>query len=137
MEFALFLFVLIIFIFSAIIHEVSHGAVANWLGDPTAKLMGRLTLNPLPHLDPFGSIILPLLLSIPALFGQPTIIFGWAKPVPYDPRFLKNPVRDAALIAVAGPISNLLIGLVFGLMVRFFEFSSIFEALLNSIVWVN
>src|SRR3989338_6931419 len=103
MEISLFLFVLIIFIFSAIIHEVSHGAIANWLGDPTAKLMGRLTLNPIPHLDPFGSIILPLLLSIPALFGQPTIIFGWAKPVPYNPLRLKNPNLLAAFISVAGP----------------------------------
>jgi Zn-dependent protease len=107
-------FQLIILVFSVIIHEVSHGFVAERLGDPTARLLGRLTLNPLKHIDPFGSVILPLLLSlVPGGF-----VFGWAKPVPYNPLNLKRPERDAALIAAAGPLSNLLIAVVFGVLVR-------------------
>lgn len=109
-----FVFQLVVLVFSVIIHEVSHGFVAERLGDPTARLLGRLTLNPLKHIDPFGSIILPLLLSlVPGGF-----VFGWAKPVPYNPANLKRPVRDAALIAAAGPVSNLVIALIFGLLVR-------------------
>lgn len=88
------------------------------LGDRTAKEAGRLTLNPLKHLDPFGSIILPLFLSIPAFFGQPTIILGWAKPVPYNPYNLKNPKVGAGLIGLMGPVSNLVIAIVFGLLIR-------------------
>ena len=109
-----FIFQIVILVFSVIIHEVSHGFVADRLGDPTARLLGRLTLNPVKHIDPFGSIILPLLLSlVPGGF-----VFGWAKPVPYNPLNLKRPERDAALIAAAGPLSNLFIALVFGLLVR-------------------
>jgi Zn-dependent protease len=109
-----FVFQIVVLVFSVIIHEVSHGFVAERLGDPTARLLGRLTLNPLKHIDPFGSIILPLLLSlVPGGF-----VFGWAKPVPYNPMNLKRPVRDAALIAAAGPVSNLVIALIFGLLVR-------------------
>ena len=100
------------------IHEVSHGAVAFYLGDDTAKKAGRLTLNPLKHLDPFGSIILPALLAIPLLFGGRSIIVGWAKPVPYDPRQLKDPKTGAGLIALAGPASNLIIALVFAIFLR-------------------
>ncbi len=114
----IFAFELIVLIFSVMIHEISHGVVAERLGDPTARLAGRLTLNPLRHIDPVGSILLPLLLALPALFGQPTIIFGWAKPVPYDPRNLKNPKTGGAKIAAAGPISNLLIAVIFGLLFR-------------------
>ncbi|MFH1161852.1 MAG: site-2 protease family protein [Candidatus Jorgensenbacteria bacterium] len=107
-------FTIIVLIFSVVVHEVSHGFVAEHLGDPTARLAGRLTLNPLKHLDPFGSIILPLLLSL--LPGG--VIFGWAKPVPYNPLNLKRPERDGALIAAAGPTANLFIALVFGLAFR-------------------
>lgn len=109
----LFLFELAVLIFSVIIHEISHGYVAERLGDPTARLAGRLTLNPLKHIDLVGSILLPLVL---ALSGQP--IIGWAKPVPYNPYNLKNPVKGGALIAVAGPLSNLLVAAVFGLLIR-------------------
>src|SRR3989344_5320828 len=97
-------FQLIILIFSAIVHEVSHGTIADKLGDPTARLAGRLTLNPIKHLDPFGSVILPLSLFF-ASGGA--LFFGWAKPVPYNPINLKKPRRDAGLIALAGPVSNL------------------------------
>ncbi len=115
---ALFIFEFVIFIFSVIIHEISHGVVAEQLGDPTARLAGRLTFNPLKHIDPFGSIILPLLLAVPMLFGAPSIIFGWAKPVPYNPLNLKNPKLGAGKIAAAGPAVNLLLALIFGIAIR-------------------
>lgn len=133
-------FSVIVLVFSVVIHEVSHGVVAERLGDPTARLAGRLTLNPLKHLDPFGSVILPLLLSL--LPGG--VIFGWAKPVPYDPRNLRHPGRDAALVAAAGPVSNLALALVFGLLFQFFSsgggtsaVGELFPALLAQVVIVN
>ncbi|MEK7512917.1 MAG: site-2 protease family protein [Patescibacteria group bacterium] len=139
METPLFLFQLIVLVFSIVLHEVSHGFIAERLGDPTARLMGRLTLNPLKHLDPFGSVILPLLLSL--IPGG--VIFGWAKPVPYDPRNLRHPERDGALIAVAGPISNFALALVFGLVIRvlgLFQLSGpfiFFGELLAIVVLIN
>jgi Zn-dependent protease len=104
---------IIILIFSVILHEVSHGLMADRLGDPTARLSGRLTLNPLKHIDPVGSILVPLITS---LFG---FTFGWAKPVPYNPYNLKNRRQGEFLIALAGPASNLLIALIFGTIMRF------------------
>lgn len=95
--------VVVLVAISAIIHECAHGWAAYRLGDPTAKEMGRLTLNPLAHLDLTGSIIIPLLMAI---VGGP--IFAFAKPVPFDPRRLRNPERDEALVALAGPVSNIL-----------------------------
>lgn len=92
-----------IVIFSAMVHEVAHGYAALKLGDDTAKNAGRLTLDPRAHLDPFGSVILPVLM---ALAGGP--MFAFAKPVPYNPLRLKNPRRDEVLVALAGPASNLL-----------------------------
>lgn len=92
---------------SAIVHEVAHGWVAYRLGDPTAKQAGRLTLNPLAHLDPVGSVLLPLLM---AWIGG--LVFAFAKPVPYNPYNLRNPRRDEVLVALAGPASNLLQALV-------------------------
>lgn len=106
------IFQLVVLLFSVIIHEVSHGFVAYRLGDTTAKDAGRLTLNPISHLDPFGSVILPLALFI---FRSP-VLFGWAKPVPFNPYNLKNPKKDSGLIALAGPGSNLLVAFVFGLL---------------------
>ena len=114
----IFLFEFIVFIFSVIVHEISHGVVAEKLGDPTARLAGRLTFNPLKHIDMFGSILLPLALALPALFGAPAIIFGWAKPVPYDPRNLKNPKSGAGKIAAAGPVSNFALAIIFGILFR-------------------
>ncbi|MGC8775938.1 MAG: site-2 protease family protein [Minisyncoccia bacterium] len=110
------LFQIIILIFSVVIHEVSHGFVAEKLGDPTARLAGRLTLNPIKHLDFFGSFILPISLY---LISGGSFIFGWAKPVPYNPLNLKNPLKGGGLIALAGPASNFLIALFFGLILRF------------------
>lgn len=86
---------------AVILHEISHGVAALWLGDDTAKRAGRLTLNPLPHIDPFGSLVLP---ALGALSGLPVI--GYAKPVPVDPRRLRRPRRDMVLVSLAGPMSN-------------------------------
>ena len=107
------IFQLLVLIFSVMIHEISHGAVALRLGDPTAKNAGRLTLNPLKHLDFIGSFLLPL-----ALFFLGGPIFGWAKPVPYNPLRLKNPKAGAGLIGAAGPLSNILLAIVFGILLR-------------------
>ena len=93
-----------------ILHEVAHGAVAYVLGDPTAARHGRLTLNPIPHIDPVGTILLPgLLLLAPRILGTPAFVFGWAKPVPVDVRRLGHPRRDSVIVALAGPATNLLL----------------------------
>ncbi len=84
-----------------ILHEISHGVVAHWFGDDTAKRAGRLTLNPIPHVDPFGSIILP---ALGAISGLPVI--GWAKPVPVNPNQLRSPRRDLVFVSLAGPFTN-------------------------------
>ena len=94
-----------ILIFSAILHEIAHGLVADRLGDPTARLSGRLTLNPIPHIDPYMSILLPVLL----LFLHSPVLFGGAKPVPIDPFNLKDGKKDVALVSLAGPLTNLLL----------------------------
>ncbi len=99
---------------SVVIHEVSHGYAAYLMGDPTAKNAGRLTLNPLAHLDFMGSLIVPLIAYFSAGF-----MFGWAKPVPYNPYNLKNQKHGDAIVAVAGPASNLLVALIFGIAIRF------------------
>ncbi|HEY4493405.1 MAG TPA: site-2 protease family protein [Candidatus Paceibacterota bacterium] len=110
------IFQIVILILSATLHEASHGYVAYALGDPTAKLQGRLTLNPLRHLDPFGSVILPMLMY---LASSGTFIFGWAKPVPYNPYNLRGGKWGPLWVALAGPLSNLLLAIVFGFIVRF------------------
>lgn len=109
------LFYLIVLILSIIVHEVSHGFMAELLGDPTARLQGRLTLNPLPHIDLMGSIILPAFLVL----THSPIMFGWAKPVPYNPYNLKNQRWGEALVAGAGPGVNIALALGFGLIIRF------------------
>jgi Zn-dependent protease len=106
-------FSLAILIFSVILHEVAHGYMANWLGDPTARLQGRLTLNPISHIDPFGSVILPALLAI-----SHAPIIGYARPVPYNPHNLPGEY-DEALVAGAGPATNIILALIFGLSIRF------------------
>lgn len=112
------IFLIIVLIYSVVLHEVAHGYMAHVLGDPTARLMGRLTLNPIKHLDPFGSVILPVLL---ALTGS-SFLFGWAKPVPYNPYNLKKGGRWAeAMVSGAGPATNLFLALVFGLVIRIGE----------------
>lgn len=108
-----FIFQIAILIFSVVIHEVSHGLMANHLGDPTAKYSGRLTLNPIKHLDFFGSFLVPVFSYLAGGF-----ILGWAKPVPYNPYNLKNQKWGSALVGAAGPASNLLIAIFFGLILR-------------------
>lgn len=118
MEIAISLIVLIV---SIIAHEVAHGYAADALGDPTARYAGRLTLNPVPHIDLLGSLFIPGFL----MFSGSPILFGWAKPVPYNPYNLKNqrwglPAQAGeALVAVAGSATNLLLALIFALVVRF------------------
>lgn len=114
MDFNLIVISLVIIIFSAIFHEVAHGWVADRLGDPTARLLGRLTLNPIPHIDPIMSILLPLIL----IFSGSPIIFGAAKPVPVDPFNLRDGRRDMALVSLSGPLTNFLIAAVFALILK-------------------
>lgn len=123
----------IIFIYSIILHEIAHGLMAERLGDPTARLSGRLSLKPLPHIDPMMSILFPLLL---ALSGLP--ILGAAKPVPIDPYNLRNPKKDMGLIGLAGPATNLLIAIGLSLIARliysFAPYSMILEILKNAVL---
>lgn len=114
-----YLFLIIVLIFSIVIHELAHGATANYLGDPTAKHAGRLTLNPLKHLDPFGSVIVPVFLILMANLTGGGIIFGWAKPVPVNPFNFRDQKYGSAKVALAGPGANLAIALIFGLSLRF------------------
>ena len=107
-------FTIVVLILSIIVHEVAHGYAANALGDPTAKLQGRLTLNPLPHVDPIGSVLIPGLLVL----TNAGMLFGWAKPVPYNPYNLKNQRWGEAIVGVAGVATNLVLALVFALISR-------------------
>lgn len=100
-------------IFAITLHEVAHGYVASLFGDQTARLSGRLSLNPLKHIDPIGTVIVPLVMLLLTNF-----IFGWAKPVPVDPRNLHHPRRDMALVALAGPIANLLMAVFWALVAK-------------------
>lgn len=127
------IFVIIIIMFSAVIHEVMHGVAADRLGDKTARYAGRLTLNPIPHLDPFGSVILPILFTL----SNSPIFFGWAKPVPYNPYNLRPGRFSEATVAGAGPFSNLVIALLFGLMIRLAVFPAEISAVFFLIVIVN
>ncbi len=114
-------------IFAITVHEVAHGWMAKKFGDKTAFLQGRLTLNPLKHIDPFGTVILPVLM----LISFSGFIFGWAKPVPVDGRNFKNPKRAMMIVALAGPVSNLLMATAWALLARLgvllheFEFVSL------------
>jgi len=135
-----YLFVIIILIFSVIIHEIAHGGIAYYLGDPTAKYAGRLTLNPLKHLDPIGSIVVPIFLVIMAQVTGGGIIFGWAKPVPVNPYNFRDQKYGSLKVALAGPGSNLSIALVFGLILRFFPGLFVIEGLVlmfSYIVYIN
>ena len=103
----------IILIYSIIVHEISHGFVALWLGDLTAKYAGRLTLNPIEHIDPVGSVLVPMIMYYSVGF-----VFGWAKPVPYNPYNLKDQKWGPALVALGGPASNISIALIFAVVAR-------------------
>ncbi len=105
---------LVILIYSAILHEIAHGWVAYRLGDPTAKLKGRITLNPISHIDPLMSILIPLLLIIS---GSP-VIFGGAKPVPVDPFNLRDGRKDLALVSLVGPLTNFLVAIIASILIH-------------------
>lgn len=128
------IFSIVILIFSVVVHEVSHGFAANYLGDPTARLAGRLTLNPIKHIDPMGSIILPAILAL----SHSPILFGWAKPVPYNPYNLQRGGKWAeAIVAAAGPASNFALAIVFGLLLRLSVLPAEVSKLALTIVFIN
>jgi Zn-dependent protease len=123
-------------IISIVFHEMAHGYAANALGDPTARLAGRLSGNPLVHLDLLGSIIIPGLL----FFSNAGILFGWAKPVPYNPYNLTNKKWGEALVAVAGPAVNILLAFIFAVIIRLadpLQLSDAFVGLASYIVYIN
>jgi len=134
------IFFFLIIIPSAILHEFSHAWMAYYLGDDTAKRAGRLTLNPLPHLDIFGTIFMPIFLF---LITGGSFIFAYAKPVPYNPYNLRNQRTGPALVGLAGPVSNLLVAIIFGTLLRFLPASPLggpignFATLISIIVYAN
>ena len=136
-NFVVLIFQLVALLFSVIIHEVSHGITAYRLGDPTAKNSGRLTLNPLKHLDFFGSFLLPFALF---LIKSP-VLFGWAKPVPFNPLYLKNLKRDSGLIGLSGPLSNFSIAIIFSLILKILTFVGLvnpaFLFFINIVILIN
>ena len=132
MDIASALITIVILIFSAILHEIAHGFVADRLGDPTARLAGRLTLNPAKHIDPMMSIALPLILLIS---GSP-IIIGAAKPVPVDPFNLRDGRKDMALVSLAGPLTNIMIAIAASLLLRILPFPEI-QGFLFMVVHLN
>lgn len=113
MEGVTIIFSIIILVMSIVLHELSHGYVADLLGDPTPRLQGRLTLNPFKHLEFFGSLVVPLITSLVGF------TFGWAKPVQWNPYNIKNKRMGEFLISIAGPASNIVLALVFGMAIRF------------------
>ena len=123
-------------IISIVLHEMAHGYAANWLGDPTARLQGRLSPNPVVHLDPLGSIIIPALL----FFSNAGFLFGWAKPVPYNPYNLSDQRYGEAKVAAAGPAVNIAIAILFGILIRLADplgLNSAFIGLASFIVYIN
>jgi len=133
-EFGIFLYLVIIF--SAVFHEFMHGWMASYLGDPTAKHAGRLTLNPLKHIDPMGTVVIPLLLLF--FFGG---FIGWAKPVPYNPLLLRDKKYGSAKVGFAGPAANFIIAIIFGILLRFISpeagAGGAFFLAINWVVYIN
>lgn len=132
------LFSIIALVLSAVIHEYMHGWMADRLGDPTAKNLGRLTLNPIKHIDPFGSIIVPLVL---VLSGS-GFVLGWAKPVPFNPYNLNDKKYGGAKVALAGPLGNFITAIFFGFVLRFFaeplyNINPVFLDILSIMVFIN
>ncbi len=100
-------------LFAITLHEAAHGWVANKLGDPTAKKLGRITINPIKHIDPVGTIVVPLFLAMVSPF-----VMGWAKPVPVQPQYFKSPMLDMALVAIAGPVSNFIMACIWAVFIQ-------------------
>ena len=128
--------VIFIVLFAIILHEYAHGWVAYRLGDPTAMLAGRLSLNPLKHIDPIGTIILPGILLALRMMGHETFIFGWAKPVPVNFSQLRNPKRDVICVCLAVPAVNILLAIGFTLILKLHLFSA-GEDILTLAIFVN
>ncbi len=126
-------FYFLVIVPSAIIHEYAHGFAADKLGDPTARYAGRLTLNPKAHIDPWGTVLMPVLLSF---LTAGRFLFAYAKPVPYNPYNLKNQKWGPALVAVAGPMSNFLLAFSFAMLIRFLPLSDLTQ-FLYIIVYAN
>ena len=129
-------FIIAVLILSIVLHEMAHGYAANALGDPTARLSGRLSGNPLVHIDPLGSVIIPALLYL----SHAGFLFGWAKPVPYNPYNLKNQKWGEALVAAAGPAINIFLAILFGTLVRFagdLSLSPNFVVIASYVVYIN
>lgn len=124
---------LAILILSIIAHEVAHGIAALWQGDPTAKYAGRLTLNPIPHIDPIGSVVVPLICAV----ISPGFMFGWAKPVPINPYNFRSQRWGEALVAFAGPLTNIIIALVFTVLIRFGDFGPNFLQFALAAIIIN
>jgi len=135
------IFFLVVIIISAIIHEYSHGWTADMLGDPTARYAGRLTLNPKVHMDFFGTFLMPLVLFVVTSTAGRPMLFASAKPVPFNPYNLKNQKWGPALVAIAGPLSNLTLAFVFGMLIRFVPVTNVFtynmSLLFSVIVYAN
>ena len=129
------IFSIAVLVFSVVAHEVSHGYMAQYLGDPTARLAGRLTMNPIKHIDPVGSILVPIVTA----FMPGGFVFGWAKPVPYNPYNLRDQKWGDAKVAIAGPLTNLGIAIAFSLFLRFGMgyLTSPMEAMLQLIIYIN
>lgn len=129
MEILLAIITIVILAYSSILHEIAHGFVAYRLGDPTAKLSGRITLNPIKHIDPYMTILLPLLLYVST---QGRFIFGGAKPVPVDPFNLRDGRKDLALVSLAGPLTNILIAISASVLIHIFYPHINYEELIRS-----
>lgn len=124
--------ILIILVYSVILHEIAHGFIADRLGDPTARLAKRLTLNPIPHIDPIMTVILPAFL----LISQAPFLFGGAKPIPIDPFNFKDVKKDTALTALAGPVTNILIAVFFALLIKLIPLFVLNDQLLSTSIQI-
>ncbi len=121
-------------VFAITMHEAAHGWMAARCGDRTAQMMGRVTLNPIPHIDLFGTILVPgALLLMSVLSGGGGLLFGWAKPVPVNPRYFRNCRRDEVLVALAGPVSNLIQMIAWTLLLKILASFGIYEKFLISV----
>lgn len=128
------IFIVVSLFLAMVVHEFSHGWVAYKLGDTTARRQGRLTLNPLAHIDPFGTFIFPILVYI---MSGGRAIFAWAKPVPINFHALRNPKRDIALVGMAGPLSNLLFAVVVSIFIKNVDSQSLLYQFLSAVIFIN